>query len=197
MSEAIKITFAGKTNVGKSSIVTRFSRDNLPQMYPTVGAAFVRKVINKNNKIINMDIWDTAGQERYQALSAFYFRQCAYCILVFDLTDINSFKDIHKWKQLCYDANYTNGSQPIYFLVGNKSDYKIKIVPEHEIKLFCEQNQITQYFETSAYNGEGIEILFSALVDHIQNNYIQDLIYLRSPDVTIHFPEQMTDKCSC
>ena len=160
-----KIVFAGQTNVGKSSILYRFDRDHCPELSSTLGSAYMRKIINRNNDLVTLDIWDTAGQERYHSITTFYFRGATYCILVFDLTDFNSFKTVNIWKQICDNSNLT--TQPIYFLVGNKLDKGVQAVSETVIRDYCFENNITEYIKTSAYTGEGINTLSESITNHI------------------------------
>lgn len=169
MSKTVKVVFAGQTNVGKSSIANRLVRGDLPETYPTIGASFMRKKINVDGGVISLDIWDTAGQERFQAISAVYFRNCTYCVLVFDLTNLESFKSIDRWKQLCEAANRTT-HHPVYILVGNKLDCDIRNVPKELIEAYCKEKKFAYYNETSAYTGEGIDKLCRNLVDHVSNN---------------------------
>ena len=206
-----KVVFAGQTNVGKSSLVYNFDQDgailghspenlflgtesqkrvNNAQFdpIPTIGAAFVRKRIIRNDELITLDIWDTAGQERFHSISRLYFRNTQYCILVFDVTDANTFNDLNIWKRLCDNAesniidtvrgvlresiknsNILNGNVT-YFLVGNKIDKGPRAVPEEDIRDFCQRNNITSYIETSAITGDGVATLYEEIVNHIYTN---------------------------
>lgn len=193
-----KIVFAGPSNVGKSSIIYRFDNDNLPDMSSTIGAAFIRKQITNNNETILLHIWDTAGQERYQAMSKMYFRGADYCILTFDLSDSESFKKMDIWKQICDSEN--NIKSPIYVLVGNKSDKKIGITSEEEIREYCRINNITFYFETSAYTGEGICFLYNELVKHICANHTGTNLYPFDTKLEITAPilnKIPPSRCNC
>lgn len=209
-----KVVFAGPTNVGKSSIICRYDYQEDPSIHnrfsfitPTIGAAFNRRKSEREGNPIYIDIWDTAGQERFRSLSSMYFRNCSYCILVFDLTDYNTFKDIKIWKSICDDAcsigpppkrenfsiNPTEQNtefKPTYFLVGNKTDLKKRAITESEIKLYCDNNNITHYIETSAYNGDGVKELFDKLYDHI---YINNTGTIPVPQINL----QTTDTPSC
>ncbi|CAH6419734.1 Ras family GTPase [uncultured virus] len=96
MNQIAKVIFAGPTNVEKSSIIYRFDHEKLTNNGPTIGAVFNRKTVTKDGGTIVLDIWDTAGQERYYSMSAHYFRNATYCILVFDITDSDSFEKKNK-----------------------------------------------------------------------------------------------------
>lgn len=165
----VKIVFAGETNVGKTSIIEKSLTDRFSAQTPTVGAAFAAKKATHNGKSITLGIWDTAGQERYQSMSSIYFRQAIICVLVFDLTNYGSFEKIAMWRNLCDDSNseYHNKASniPIYILVGNKLDMQDRTVDKSEILLFCQDNDIAHYIETSAYTGEGIKSLYEIIAE--------------------------------
>jgi GTPase SAR1 family protein len=66
------------------------------------------KMIDFTNKIslqvdlmdgasLQMDIWDTAGQERYRTLAPLYYRNATAAIVVFDITDKDSFDGGRIW----------------------------------------------------------------------------------------------------
>lgn len=167
-SKTAKVVFTGATNVGKSSIVHRsYHQSKLFIPTPTIGAAFNRKQTIRDNKLVSLEIWDTAGQERFRSLCPMYFRNCSYCVLVFDVSDHNSFLDVKTWKDIC-DKTNTQRS-PVYFLVGNKIDLDKRAVKLSEIQTYCIENNIFSYVETSAYTGEGVEHLFDKLYDHVYN----------------------------
>ena len=47
---------------------------------------------------VPLQIWDTAGQERFQSLGAAFYRGADCCILVYDVTKIQSFEHLERWK---------------------------------------------------------------------------------------------------
>lgn len=176
-NKTAKIVVCGQSAVGKSSIVARFFRDDIPVVSSTVGAAFFHQVVTRNGESVSLNFWDSSGQSRFFALGPMYFRNCSYCILVFDLTDNDSFENIDKWKRSC-DGTLTekcNPTQslksdepgPYYFLVGNKVDKGSRCVSAQDIQNYCIRNNIACYTETSAITGEGIITLYDKLVDHI------------------------------
>jgi Ras-related protein Rab-5C len=160
-----KLIFVGAMDVGKSSIIQRFDGNKYPDTVPTIMCAFFCKTVTRNNEQIKMEIWDTAGQERFYSIAPLYFRTATHCILVFDLTDHDSFIAVEKWRQLCADAN--DDVQLSYFLVGNKSDKESTTVSDIEIHEYCKTHGIKKYVETSAYTGANISILEDAIIDDI------------------------------
>ena len=104
---------------------------------------------------MKLTIWDTAGQERFHALAPIYYRNANGAILVYDITDKNSFEKIRNWVNELYKMcdNIT------IFIAANKSDLKNKIkVDINDAKLYA-NNVNANIIETSAKNGKGINEL--------------------------------------
>lgn len=171
---SFKLIIVGDSNVGKSSIASRFQYNKFMESYEiTVGLEFFSKIIKVNDMLIKIQIWDTAGQEMYRSLIKSYFRGSLGCIFVFDLTDDKSFKNMNYWiEKVKKDGN----SFTTFCLVGNKSD-KInqrKINFDDALELAIKYDM--DYIETSALNSRNIHNLFYCLADKIMNNYFDNLI---------------------
>ena len=89
-----KVVLIGESGVGKTSIITRYTRNQFKsQLMATSGANFVTKnvIMEDENQSIKFEIWDTAGQEKFRALAKVFYKNAAVCILVFDITRKSSF----------------------------------------------------------------------------------------------------------
>ena len=164
----IKLIIVGNASVGKSSIASRFQNDNYNNNYEiTIGVEFYTKIIKVENKKVKIQIWDTAGQETFRSLIKSYYRGAAGCLLVFDICDINSFKNIKYWIKNVKD----NSNQFIIFtLIGNKSDkIQERQVSIQEALEFAEMNEL-EYIETSALNSRNIYNAFYTTTNKILNN---------------------------
>ncbi|KAJ1724025.1 hypothetical protein LPJ53_001662 [Coemansia erecta] len=96
--------------VGKTSLVTRFVHHTFAERTPsTIGASFVTANIEVEGWECRLQLWDSAGQERFRAMTQMYYRGANAVILVYDVTNEDSFKDIDSWVQ-------------VLLLVGNKLD---------------------------------------------------------------------------
>lgn len=170
-----KLVFLGDSSVGKSSIVTRFV-ENYFQDYkkPTIGATFCTYNITKDNNIIKFEIWDTAGQEIYKSLIPMYYRGSRFAVVVYDVTDHNSYIGAKNWinevKKNC-DPNC------IIILVGNKIDLKDKKLIFNDLEEFCLSENIIN-LQVSAKTGENIPDIFKKLADNIPEDYIQNEGYI-------------------
>ena len=89
-----KVVLIGESGVGKTSIITRYTRNQFKsQLMATSGANFVTKnvIMEDENQSIKFEIWDTAGQEKFRALAKVFYKNAAVCILVYDITRKSSF----------------------------------------------------------------------------------------------------------
>lgn len=119
-----KLVLLGDTAVGKSCLVVRFVRDEFFEFQePTIGAAFLTQSVSLGDSTVKFEIWDTAGQERYRSLAPMYYRGAAAAIVVYDITNKESFNGAKSWvKELQRrgDPNVTIA------LAGNKADLESK-----------------------------------------------------------------------
>lgn len=116
-----KSVIVGNSGVGKSSILIRFAENQFQQHYlATIGVDFRFKTINVENKLIKFQIWDTAGQERFRTITSAYYRGSQAILLVYDLTDKQSFNDIENF--WLTEVDKYGEKDALLILVGNKSD---------------------------------------------------------------------------
>ena len=95
-----KVVLIGKSGVGKTSIISRYTTNTFKDtLMSTPGANFISKKVflAEENENIKFEIWDTAGQERYRALAKVFYKNAAACILVYDITNKSSFEDIKSY----------------------------------------------------------------------------------------------------
>merc|ERR1711898_49400 len=136
-----KLVLLGDSAVGKSSLVLRFVRGQFFEYQEsTIGAAFLTQNVSLNDYTVKFEIWDTAGQERYHSLAPMYYRGAAAAIVVFDITNRDTFQRAKQWvKELQRQGN----PNIVIALAGNKSDLnaKRKVEPE-EAESYANDNGI-------------------------------------------------------
>ena len=157
----VKVVLLGDSGVGKTCLITRYISETFEQnTASTNGASYASKKVNydKLKKTITLDIWDTAGQEKYKALTKFFYKDAAIAILVYDITQKDSFESI---KSYWYEQVKENGEKTVVLgIVGNKSDlYEQEEVPENEARQFA-QSIGAIFALTSAKMNTGVDALF-------------------------------------
>ncbi len=156
-----KILLIGNAAVGKSSLLLRYCEDTWDPTYnSTIGVDFKVKNIMINDSNIKMQFWDTAGQERFKTIVSSYYRNIEAIVIMFDLTNFDSFNDINRWIE---ERNKYCNSSVLTFFVGTKSDLKKQIVVTQDIiDNLCKQfNSI--YIETSAKDNINVNKVFETI----------------------------------
>uniref|UniRef100_A0A8C9V1B3 small monomeric GTPase n=1 Tax=Scleropages formosus TaxID=113540 RepID=A0A8C9V1B3_SCLFO len=93
-----KLLIIGNSSVGKTSFLFRYADDSFTSAFvSTVGIDFKVKTVYKNDKRIKLQIWDTAGQERYRTITTAYYRGAMGFILMYDITNEESFGAVQDW----------------------------------------------------------------------------------------------------
>jgi len=165
-----KVVLIGKSGVGKTSIISRYITDTFKDsLMTTPGANFTTKKVDfpQYKKSIKFEIWDTAGQERYRSLAKVFYNNAAACLLVFDITNKDSFDDI---KNYWIPEIKENGQKDIILaLAGNKSDNYLKEqVSDNEGKALAKEiNAI--YMRTSAKLNSSIDEIFNSIGNKFLN----------------------------
>ena len=114
------LSFSHVARVGKTSLSTKFVHGNFDkQQSSTVDASYLEKQVQVGEKRIKMVIWDTAGQEKYHALARNYYQGASGALLVYDVTDEDSFQRAKKWYT---ELRREIGAEAPIILAGNKCD---------------------------------------------------------------------------
>ena len=198
----LKVILLGDSSVGKTSLLNKYIKNDFSLHYKaTIGADFLTKQLQRENSLINLQIWDTAGSERYHSIGTGFYRNCECCVLVCDLTNTESFKNVDFWrKEFIKNANPQEGDKFPFVLFANKNDMVSDIkITEDEIKSFCSAHNDIPYFMVSAKEGNGVEEGFNEICD-IAYKRVSDREDIVLPDVKpLHIqqlPEQKS-KCPC
>ena len=158
----VKSILIGDSSVGKSSLLYRYTdHDWNPHYIATIGVDFKVVTFERAAKVIKLQLWDTAGQERFRTITHSYYRGAHGILLVFDVTNRESFDNLSDW--LADVRQYGVEGSPMV-LVGNKADCANRQVSEDEAQAFA-QKLGCQYFETSAKQNKSVDDAFNALVD--------------------------------
>ncbi|XP_055485069.1 ras-related protein Rab-3B isoform X2 [Psammomys obesus] len=157
----------GRSNssVGKTSFLFRYADDTFtPAFVSTVGIDFKVKTVYRHEKRVKLQIWDTAGQERYRTITTAYYRGAMGFILMYDITNEESFNAVQDWATQIKTYSWDNAQ---VILVGNKCDMEEeRVVPTEKGRLLAEQLGF-DFFEASAKENISVRQAFERLVDAI------------------------------
>ena len=156
-----KILLVGNSSVGKSSLFLRFVDDVWNDVFvPTIGVDFKIKTLKINEQNVKLQIWDTAGQERFRTIISSYYKGAQGILLVFDLTEKESFESLNNW---LIEIEKNANKNVIKLLIGNKNDLEDKrVVSYNEAKDFADSNGL-KYVETSAKTNNNVTEAFSEI----------------------------------
>jgi small GTP-binding protein len=161
----LKLIVLGDEFSGKSSLLHRYkNKEFILNNSSTIGVDFVTSTINHNNNEYTLHIWDTSGQEKFNSIIISYYRNIAVAIIVFDLSNIESFNNIKKWFN---NIEYYCNKDVTIKLIGNKCDQMIN-VNQRDINILCRDYNV-DYFEVSAKDNININSVFDNIVEDIDN----------------------------
>ncbi|XP_029380109.1 ras-related protein Rab-3A-like isoform X2 [Echeneis naucrates] len=168
-----KILIIGNSSVGKTSFLFRYADDSFtPAFVSTVGIDFKVKTIYRNDKRIKLQIWDTAGQERYRTITTAYYRGAMGFILMYDITNEESFNAVQDWSTQIKTYSWDNAQ---VLLVGNKCDMEDERVVAAERGRQLSEQLGFEYFEASAKDNINVKQTFERLVDIICERMAESL----------------------
>lgn len=158
-----KIVIVGDSGVGKSTLLNRYVDAGFTDQHiPTIGVDFKIKTIDFQGHTIKLQIWDTAGQERFRSITTAYYRGMTGGIIVFDLSDIDTFKNVRTWYR---DIERVAPANTPVLIVGSKCDLPPAVSREDIIDL--SQSMGCEYIECSPLTGYNVETLFETIVKKI------------------------------
>uniref|UniRef100_A0A8D1FZZ8 Ras-related protein Rab-6B n=1 Tax=Sus scrofa TaxID=9823 RepID=A0A8D1FZZ8_PIG len=182
-----KLVFLGEQSVGKTSLITRFMYDSFDNTYQaTIGIDFLSKTMYLEDRTVRLQLWDTAGQERFRSLIPSYIRDSTVAVVVYDITNLNSFQQTSKWID---DVRTERGSDVIIMLIT---------IEEGEQRA---KELSVMFIETSAKTGYNVKQLFrrvaSALpgMENVQEKSKEGMI-----DIKLDKPQEPPASeggCSC
>eukprot|EP00927_Polykrikos_kofoidii_P024038 TRINITY_DN2193_c0_g2_i1.p1 TRINITY_DN2193_c0_g2~~TRINITY_DN2193_c0_g2_i1.p1 ORF type:complete len:216 (-),score=37.88 TRINITY_DN2193_c0_g2_i1:171-818(-) len=169
-----KFIIIGDAGAGKSCLLHQFIENKFKKgSSHTIGVEFGSKIITAGGRTIKLQIWDTAGQERYRSVTRSYYRGAAGALIVYDITNRDSYNHLINWLS---DARTLARADISIIAVGNKCDLKDKRSVQFLEASRCAQENDILFLETSALTGEGVEEVFIKVARMILNKIEDGLI---------------------
>lgn len=193
-----KLVFLGEQSVGKTSLITRFMYDSFDNTYQaTIGIDFLSKTMYLEDRTVRLQLWDTAGQERFRSLIPSYIRDSSVAVVVYDITNRQSFANTNKWVD---DVRAERGGDVIIVLVGNKTDLNEKRqVTTEEGERRAKEYKV-MFVETSAKAGLNVKSLFRKIalalpgMDNVGNEAQAPMTEVK---INPSIPKSSDSGCAC
>ena len=158
----LKVVVVGDSGVGKTNLIKRFvSNTYNPNTKATVGVEFLSKSYKINNQVFKIEIWDTAGQERYKSITAAYYKGAKGALIVYDITQKESFENINKWMSEVRDKSAKDLK---IMIVGNKTDLENERQVSTDDALERAKELESPVMEASALDGNNVKAAFYVLL---------------------------------
>jgi len=120
---------------------------------------------------VNCEVLDTGGQEKFDSINRKYYQRADCCVLVYDITNKESFKQCKEYyKQEIID----NCKEDIkVILVGNKTDLENdRVISKEEGANFADENDY--YFkESSCEHNFNVADVFETIIIMTNNDMIK------------------------
>lgn len=168
-----KLIVMGDSHVGKTTLIHSFVNNEFCEDFKaTIGADFFSKTVTVNGREIDLQIWDTAGEERFHSVGAAFYRGTDACLLVYDITQPETFKRVGVWlDDLLSKAGVTNPDTFPIMLFGNKIDLiDQRAVATDEAQQWADSKKCG-FFEVSAKTQENVEIGFQKVLEKFLQNH--------------------------
>ena len=172
-SYEFKIILLGSVAVGKTAILARYITNEFNENHaPTIQANYkVKPIIVSNDAYAKLKIWDTCGNEKFRAITRRYYKDAQGIILVYDISNRESFESIDSWIE---DIKNCAPANSVIILTGNKSD----LADKREVSYKEGKDKADElgylFNEASAKNGENILLLFANLTEAMMEQLEKD-----------------------
>ncbi|XP_068611568.1 ras-related protein Rab-42b [Brachionichthys hirsutus] len=171
----------GDSTVGKSSLMKRFTEDVfMESVNQTVGVDFYVHFLEVEPGVrVKLQFWDTAGQERFRSVTRSYYHNSVGGLLVFDMSNRDSFDHVKEWYDEVCDRVEPQRIQ--FILVGQKSDLDAqggRAVTQEEAEKLAEKLGVS-YMEVSAKTGHNVKEVFELLTQRVYQGIVSGDIVLR------------------
>ncbi len=159
---SIKVILIGDSGVGKTCLIQQYTSKEFTEEHITTIAAGDKsfKEVKVGEKTLKLEIWDTVGQEKFKSVNKIYMNQAKIALIVYDMTEQNSFNNLPNWYKELKDKN---DSVEIIGVIANKSDlYEDKVIDKEEGENYAKSIKAI-FYETSALDYESVSAAFEGL----------------------------------
>lgn len=165
----LKIVLLGDGASGKTSLAIRFAQEAFGKQYKqTIGLDFfLKRITLPGNLNVTLQVWDIGGQTIGGKMLDKYIYGAQGVLLVYDITNSQSFENLEDWLNMVRKANEESDTQPAISLIGNKIDLEhMRTVKMEKHQRFCQENGLISQF-VSAKTGDSVFLCFQRLAAEI------------------------------
>ena len=161
-----KVLLLGDTTVGKTCFLMKYTDKTFQDIHmATIGLDYRLKTMKlKSGKDIKLQIWDTAGQDRFRAITKNYYKGSHGIILIYDVTNLQTFENVKTWVNQIREETTTN---VVIYIAANKIDMETERKVTKQEGESLAQELGFPFMETSAKSGININETFEDLVERI------------------------------
>lgn len=184
----LKVIILGDSGVGKTSLMNQYVNKKFSTQYKaTIGADFLTKEVQVDDRLVTMQIWDTAGQERFQSLGVAFYRGADCCVLVYDVNSSKSFDNLENWRdEFLIQASPPDPENFPFVVLGNKVDVeggRARQVGEKKAKQWCAAKGALPHFDTSAKEDLNVDAAFQTIARNALKNETEEELYMPPADM--------------
>ncbi|CAB9502217.1 Ras-related protein Rab [Seminavis robusta] len=176
-----QVALIGDSSVGKSALMKRIAHNTFDEGgTTTLGVDFCMRTVKlEGGKVAKVKICDTAGQERFRALTRTFYKRADAIMLVYDITDKESFENLTTWIR---DVHEHAPQSVQVVIVGNKADLSnSRAIPRADAKYFAAELGLSAV-ELSAKSSKNVEETFLTIVKEIARKAERDEELVRKSD---------------
>ena len=185
---ALSFILIGDSTVGKTCFLNRYFKNQFAETFlSTIGIDKEMKFVKIGNDSYKLTVWDTAGQERFRCLPKKYYQNADGVLLLFDVTNEETFTSVSNWmkdvkdnsgKNISNDAN--KESEISLYLIGNKIDKADRVITREKAEEMAKSLGM-KYFEVSCKINMNIpEVMARMIMEcHMKANHIENCFKLQ------------------
>lgn len=187
--KSLSFILIGDTCVGKTCFLTRYFKNQFTDAFlATIGIDKELKNVKIGDEVIKITLWDTTGQERFKSLPKKYYQNADGVLLLFDVTEEETFNNVTKWMNDVKDnsnKNFSNEdgkeSDIALYLIGNKIDLPGRVITREQAEIQAKSLGM-KYFEVSCKINMNIpEVMARMIIDcNMKANHNENSFKLKS-----------------
>ena len=190
----LKIIILGSSKVGKTSLLNQYFNKEFNNPVQTIGIDLRTKYFEFNKETVKINFIDTAGQERFDSISGNYLKNVNGVLLVYDISQQNTFKKIEFWNE---QIKKHNNAYYSVVLIGNKIDLEDCRQVKFEEGIDMGKQIKCKFYETSAKNNINVTECFNKIAYLTYKNFLKNGFRSKSFYLKINEKKEQKNNSKC